>query len=55
LTKRVNVTLPDKIYEKLLQRADEQGRSAANLAAFVIEKYLIELDQAERQTGKYLL
>ncbi len=37
VTKKFSVNVPDAIYEQLEQWADEQGRSSANLAAFLIE------------------
>ena len=37
VSKRVNVTLPDEVYELLELLADKQGRTVANLAAFIIE------------------
>ena len=37
VSKKFSVTVPDAIYEQLEQWADEQGRPAANLAAFLIE------------------
>lgn len=37
VSKKFSVTVPDVIYEQLEQWADEQGRPAANLAAFLIE------------------
>lgn len=37
VSKRVNVTLPDEIFEALDNWADQQGRPTANLAAFLIE------------------
>ena len=40
MSKRINVTLPDSVVEKLEQWADSQGRSLANLAAFLLESSL---------------
>ncbi len=36
-TKRVNVTLPSMVYDQLEQIAEKQGRSLANLLAFLSE------------------
>ncbi|MBW4504957.1 MAG: hypothetical protein KME64_00325 [Scytonematopsis contorta HA4267-MV1] len=37
VSKRINVTLPDTLYEELERWAEAQGRPTANLAAFLIE------------------
>jgi predicted DNA-binding protein len=37
MSKRFSVTLPDLIFEELEKLANEQGRTTANLAAFLIE------------------
>lgn len=37
VSKRINVTLPDSLYEELERWAEAQGRPTANLAAFLIE------------------
>jgi CopG-like RHH_1 or ribbon-helix-helix domain, RHH_5 len=37
VSKRINVTLPDSVLEDLEAWAASQGRSTANLAAFLIE------------------
>lgn len=37
VSKRVNVTLPDEIFDFLEKLADKQGRPTSNLAAFYIE------------------
>jgi CopG-like RHH_1 or ribbon-helix-helix domain, RHH_5 len=42
VSKRINVTLPDSVVEELEQWADNQGRSLANLAAFLLEASLKE-------------
>jgi hypothetical protein len=34
---RISITLPDCIYQHLLRRSDEEGRSLRNLAAFLLE------------------
>ncbi|ACK66978.1 conserved hypothetical protein [Rippkaea orientalis PCC 8801] len=38
MSKRVYLTLPDKVYEALERWADEQGRPVANLAAYLVER-----------------
>jgi len=40
--KRINITLPDSIHDLLFEWAEQQGRPAANLAAFLIEKEISE-------------
>lgn len=42
VSKRVNVTLPDSVYEELEYWAETQGRPTANLAAFLIESSIKE-------------
>lgn len=37
VSKRINITLPDSVVEELESWADAQGRSLANLAAFLLE------------------
>ena len=46
MSKRVYLTLADKVYEALEQWADDQGRPVANLAAYLVEK-AIEQAKAE--------
>jgi predicted DNA-binding protein len=38
MSKRVYITLPDKVHETLEKQAKSQGRSTANLAAYLVEK-----------------
>ncbi|MGB3613773.1 MAG: hypothetical protein WBA10_08270 [Elainellaceae cyanobacterium] len=38
MSKRIGLTVPDTIYEKLSQWADAEGRPLANLCNFLIEK-----------------
>ncbi len=40
VSKRINVTLPDAVYEELEWWAEAQGRPTANLANFLIESAL---------------
>ena len=42
VSKRINVTLPDSVVDELENWANAQGRSLANLAAFLLEMALIE-------------
>jgi hypothetical protein len=37
VSKRINITLPDSVVDELESWADAQGRSLANLAAFLLE------------------
>lgn len=37
VSKRVNLTLPDVVFDNLEAWADQQGRPVANLAAFLVE------------------
>ncbi len=38
MTKRVYLTLPDKVFETLERWANNQGRPVANLAAYLVER-----------------
>ena len=42
VSKRINVTLPDSVVDELEDWANAQGRSLANLAAFLLEMALKE-------------
>ncbi len=42
VSKRINVTLPDSVVDELEDWANAQGRSLANLAAFLLEIALKE-------------
>ncbi|MFM6224325.1 MAG: ribbon-helix-helix domain-containing protein, partial [Dolichospermum sp.] len=43
MSKRFSVTVPDTIFEELEKMADTQGRTTANLAAFLIETGIREI------------
>ena len=42
VSKRINVTLPDSVVDELEDWANTQGRSVANLAAFLLEMAIKE-------------
>ena len=42
VSKRINVTLPDSVVDELEDWANAQGRSVANLAAFLLEMAIKE-------------
>ena len=44
VSKRVFLTLPDLLYEKLERWANYQGRPVANLAAYIVEKAMEEAE-----------
>lgn len=44
VSKRVFLTLPDLVYEKLERWANYQGRPVANLAAYIVEKAMEEAE-----------
>ena len=46
VSKRVNLTLPDKVFSSLERWASAEGRPTANLAAFIVE---IAIREAEQQ------
>ncbi|PPJ64795.1 hypothetical protein CUN59_02865 [Cuspidothrix issatschenkoi CHARLIE-1] len=47
MSKRFSVTLPDTVFEDLEKIANEQGRTTANLAAFLVESGIRELKKLE--------
>lgn len=49
VSKRVGLTLPDGVFEELVEWADQQGRPAANLAAFLVETAIREA----KESGEY--
>ncbi|MBW4422192.1 MAG: hypothetical protein KME13_23755 [Myxacorys californica WJT36-NPBG1] len=48
VSKRLHVTLPDGAYGKLERLAESEARAVANLAAYLIQKALDELDEQGR-------
>ena len=42
MSKRVNLTLPDIVYDELEAWAEYQGRPVANLAAYLVESSIRE-------------
>ncbi|MDJ0719353.1 MAG: hypothetical protein QNJ54_34885 [Prochloraceae cyanobacterium] len=46
MSKRVYLTLADKVYDALERWANDQGRPVANLAAYLVEK---AIEQAEAE------
>ncbi|NEQ20168.1 MAG: hypothetical protein F6K28_13165 [Microcoleus sp. SIO2G3] len=42
MSKRVNLTLPDVVYDELEAWAEFQGRPTANLAAYLVESAIRE-------------
>lgn len=38
--RRITITIPNGVYEELITRSNQEGRSLSNLAAFLIEKTL---------------
>lgn len=40
--RRITITIPNGVYEELIARSNQEGRSLSNLAAFLIEKTLID-------------
>ena len=44
MTKRVYLTLPDKVFEALEKWANDQGRPVANLAAYLVERAIEEAE-----------
>ncbi|MFM6272246.1 MAG: ribbon-helix-helix domain-containing protein, partial [Dolichospermum sp.] len=52
MSKRFSVTVPDTIFEELEKMADTQGRTTANLAAFLIETGIREIKKTQPQNPK---
>lgn len=53
--RRLSITVSASVYQSLLHRSDQQGRSLSNLAAYLLEQGLVEhlpnkavLDQSGR-------
>jgi hypothetical protein len=36
--KRISITIPHAMYEKIVERSIKEGRSLSNLAAFILEQ-----------------
>lgn len=49
MSKRVYITLPDKVHETLVEKAKYQGRSTANLASYLVEKGIESLQKTLSQ------
>lgn len=49
VSKRFTITVPDSVYEDLEHWSDQQGRPAANLAAFLVEVGIL----AAKERGKF--
>ena len=49
MSKRFSVTLPDAVFEELEKLANEQGRTTANLAAFIVESGIREIKKTQLQ------
>ncbi|MFN4845887.1 MAG: ribbon-helix-helix domain-containing protein [Dolichospermum sp.] len=52
MSKRFSVTVPDTIFEELEKMADTQGRTTANLAAFLIESGIREIKKTQANNPK---
>ncbi len=49
MSKRFSVTLPNAVFEELEKLAHEQGRTTANLAAFLVESSICEIKKAKTE------
>ena len=45
VSKRIHVTLPDGVFQKLEGWADSEGRPVANLAAYLLQKTIEEAEE----------
>lgn len=52
MSKRFSVTVPDTTFEELEKMADTQGRTTANLAAFLIESGIREIKKTQANNPK---
>lgn len=52
-TKRASVSLPQSVYEELMDMADEQGRSLSNVMAFLLESHLEEV-RKNRKPARFI-
>ncbi|AFW95935.1 ribbon-helix-helix domain-containing protein [Aphanizomenon flos-aquae] len=52
MSKRFSVTLPDAVFEELEKLANEQGRTTANLAAFIVESGIREIKKTQLRNPK---
>jgi len=43
MPRRVSITIPNDVYQALLLRSDQEGRSLSNLAAFLLELAISDL------------
>lgn len=46
MSKRVYITLSDKVYKNLVQEAKSQGRTTANLASYLVGKGIESLQKS---------
>lgn len=49
-SRRISITVSEKVYTALSSKSDAEGRSLSNLAAFLLEKAILE---AERKTTSH--
>ena len=42
LSSRISITLRDPLYQALLRRSEQEGRSLSNLTAFLLEKAIAD-------------
>jgi hypothetical protein len=49
MSKRIQVTLPDRVADDLQKWADYDGRPTANLAAYLIERAITEAKKEEAE------
>lgn len=45
--RRISVTVPCAIYDRLVEKSDDEGRSISNLAAYLLEAALAQPEVAE--------
>ena len=48
MPRRVSITIPHDVYQALLLRSDQEGRSLSNLAAFLLELAISDRARANR-------
>ena len=51
--KRLSITVPNAVMQRLLECSDEQGRSTSNLAAYLLEQALDALDDGPQNPKRW--
>lgn len=49
---RITITIPYGVFEALLKRSDDEGRSLSNLAATLLERSILAEQEASKALGR---